>query len=1401
MATLADLLPDEDKKKNIAKVTTLDNIDKPKGITLGDIDKKQDTEDKEVGTIRSILSGVASGLFKIPEGVVSLGANLIDLGANTNTAASVEKFFAKINPFDEAAEATAAGKITETIINIGIPGGIAFKAGKTFARNALLARQNGKYVNLTGDAGQKLLKNIKDGKLTTLGKTVEYGAGAGLGGIAEGVFVGDVQEAGTFGNLLGGPTELSKTDEYNAKEALKDRLKFGIEGAAFTGILGAGAAGIKKLRNQKSGGKVITNKLDNWIDKYISQPLRARGIDPQEIFDAKTAKEGQIGKDLNIARNYTYDIDKQLDKLFPFWKRVIGDKTVRTEREVINKELNDVLLSGSGKNKTIEPIFNSIDELDTTGKPTGKKIFNVTFDEMDQSKIDAFKNKLVTKFQANSNDVDEIVNTLKDVRSGWGSLFSAAGKRLEKNSLEDFKSLMKEKVPNFLNSSYKIFDDKISKTGFQLANNYQPPRALITETTEQIKNIVKENTNGKIVLDNFEAENIVENIWKTSKLPQGFKLKSELSFTGPDFLKSSFLDKTMRQTGAIKFSELTGTTQKVIDKLLGRNENVLSTILQGTNKLSMVVRSNQYFDELLKKSNEMQIVRATQIDEFMKQGLTRSEAEKKAIAPLFVDNAEEARKIYGGTDRDIAMVGAVKSSRGVEGMQVIDPFYDPSAAIDVVSRGIKQGEAQVAKVINPLEGKWALADTVEALENIKTSFLGDGMAAQLYQNLILYPKATSQLAKTVLGPVTHLRNFMSASMFAAANGMMPFANSEAIKQARQAVQIFGRNKEGNQLYQRLLELGVVNSNVSVGDLTRLLDDVKFGSTLGQIKIFKGFMNRLNKIQQFAQDAYTAEDDFWKIFTWFGEKEKLMSAYKNAGLNLGDNILDEFGKKTGKIFNEQFLELEAANMVKNQVPNYAYVNNFIKALRQLPFGNFVSFPSEMLRTTTNIVERAINEITYKTMINGQVVSPLKGRGIQRLLGLGITTTAVPYAAVEAGKAIYNVSEDEINAMRRYVPRWSKNSTLIPTRDKDGNLEYIDFSHMNAYDTVTRPIQTIINAVQEGRADKDGLMDDFIIGLAESTKELGSPFIGESIWTEALLDVSPIRGGKTAEGRGIWNPLDTTGDKIQKALAHLGATQVPLNWKQLERLGLSLKPQDSAGRFNKYGNEFELGNELLGIVGLRNVKINPERGIEYKITDYKKGIRNARSLFTTATTKGGPITPEEIVDAYLNSNRALYQVNREFYKDIEAAKILGMTNSKVEETMINRGERKAYRAIEQNTFRPLTISQDVRQLFEKNARELGLGNPFETAYNEIQKLLQQLNRTKLDGDFFPELENPFSNLPEPTLGPAGNIPTNVLNTTPNIIGAQNITLPVQQYTSLYPNDDLAIAYLDKKKPGQK
>ena len=104
-------------------------------------------------------------------------------------------------------------------------------------------------------------------------------------------------------------------------------------------------------------------------------------------------------------------------------------------------------------------------------------------------------------------------------------------------------------------------------------------------------------------------------------------------------------------------------------------------------------------------------------------------------------------------------------------------------------------------------------------------------------------------------------------------------------------------------------------------------------------------------------------------------------------------------------------------------------------------------------------------------------------------------------------LYDVTKDEIEALRRYVPKWSKNSTLIPIRNEDGKLSYIDFSRMNAYDLLLKPIQGVINSIDSGRTDNNGIMGDFVKGLAEGTKEIASPFITSSLWVEALQDVLP------------------------------------------------------------------------------------------------------------------------------------------------------------------------------------------------------------------------------------------------------------------------------------------------------
>ena len=121
------------------------------------------------------------------------------------------------------------------------------------------------------------------------------------------------------------------------------------------------------------------------------------------------------------------------------------------------------------------------------------------------------------------------------------------------------------------------------------------------------------------------------------------------------------------------------------------------------------------------------------------------------------------------------------------------------------------------------------------------------------------------------------------------------------------------------------------------------------------------MKRFNKIKKGAEDYIPAEDDFWKIFTFLGEKSRIKDAYRKSGLSLGQEFTDMNGVK--RLFNDKTLNELSADLVRNNVPNYSYVSDFIKGLRKFPLGNFVAFPAEIMRTGTNIVETALKEINY------------------------------------------------------------------------------------------------------------------------------------------------------------------------------------------------------------------------------------------------------------------------------------------------------------------------------------------------------------------------------------------------------------------------------------------------------
>ena len=1360
-----------------------------------------DAEDNsKISTLESVLAGLGSGVIKMFEGPITLGATLIDLGADTKKAVEVEKWFAEMNPWDETAEATTAGKLTEIITSIGIPVGTAFNLSSKLAMGAIAASRSGKYLNLAGKS--KVAKNIAKGlkaergltasELTGKGKAIRLGTALGASGLVEGAVVSDVEEIGTFGDLLGGPTQIDRTDnEYSPESELVNRLKFGVEGMAFSGLLSAAGQTIKMLRSQKDAGKAVEGRWKKFLDTWARR-LRSRGAKTQEYFDAENLLTGEIAADKNAAQIAAYSIDKQIDKLFRWWKN-IGDRGAPADRKRILKEMNEALLSGSGPNKTLKPIYDQVDVLTQQGKrdkftleevlkdPALKekyteKAFRVGFGGMDEAKENILKQSLKDK-NATPEQINAIMDSLHGMRSRWGNLFSSMGRRLDQTGLDEFTKIMNQKVTQWMDSSYEVFKNN----PIRLADNYAPSRAMIKETAKQFKKIAHDK--GFKITD-LEAEKMVNEVWQTSTLPRGFKLNeaSDIMFTLPRF----FVDKSFSKQ-VIEYNHQTtlgesGLAKDLITKLLGKNENAMATILEGTNRLSTVVRRNEFYDNILNKSNEM-----------LAAGKT----------PLVVENPGFARKYLGGTGADWKMIGEkeIKSAKErVAGMQKIDPYYDSKKTLkplldEVKPTKVVKGEIQELPIINPLEGKWALNGVVDALEGADKSIMGKDFGSMLYQNLVLYPKATSQMAKTILAPFTHARNFLSASMFSAANGILPFGDSKAVRQAWTALQVAGPGtRQSNDFYQKLLRLGVVNSQVQLGDLQRLLKDVDFGATVNSIRGFNGFIKRLSKVKQFAQDAYTAEDDFWKIFTWFGEKGRLLNSYKNAGLQLGEEFVDVAGNKVR--FTEEWMEEEAARLVKNQVPNYAFVSEFIKGLRKWPIGNFVSFPAEIMRTSTNIVARSLDEIFYTVKIGkNEAATPLRGVGLQRLAGMAMVTTAAPLAAVEGGKALYNVSQDEIEAMRRYVAEWAKNSTLIPLRDEDGNLEYIDFSHMNAYDTVVRPIQTVLNAVQEGREDKDGIMDDFLIGLAQSTKELGEPFISESIWTEALQDVLPILGrkGRTADGQEIYNAdpnIDPLGTQVAKSIAHVAKSQYPLNWEQMKRIGLSMRPIDDKGRFDQYGREYEFGNEALGILGMRSVKIDPVKSLGFKIKDYKDGIRASRNIFTRATLRGGPLSPAEIVDAYINANRALYRVNREMYQDIDAAKTLGTGEDKIGDLMRARGERRAFGALTEGRFRPLSISKEIAGLFEQRFANLGMANSFDVAQDVIAAIQEILEVTPLAYEAFPDLFNPFRNLPKPNVNVGTNqlppLPNPALNTGTQYGNVNTNVNVADQYAALFPGD---------------
>ena len=240
-------------------------------------------KDNSVSTLESIFAGIGSGLIQIPKGAFSLGATLYDLGAGTNKSAEIERWFDNLTELDEKAEATTAGKLTEALVNLGVPGVYGFKLGSNLAKSAIEAKKAGNYFKLNNPALRQAADKAIE--LNTKGKLTKFAAGAVGGGLSDAVFVGDVEEMGTLGDLLGGPTELNREGpEDDPSRELINRVKFGTESVLFTGLISGAGQSIKKIADRGKDLRFSNSKIDRLLDK-VGSYVRARGGKTQEYFD------------------------------------------------------------------------------------------------------------------------------------------------------------------------------------------------------------------------------------------------------------------------------------------------------------------------------------------------------------------------------------------------------------------------------------------------------------------------------------------------------------------------------------------------------------------------------------------------------------------------------------------------------------------------------------------------------------------------------------------------------------------------------------------------------------------------------------------------------------------------------------------------------------------------------------------------------------------------------------------------------------------------------------------------------------------------------------------------------------------------------------------------------------
>ena len=1299
-----------------------------------DFAAKLDAED-DVSVFGDIATGVGAGGVGFVQGISELGASTVDLAFDTDYSRGVTESFEELKEATGLVPQTTAGEVAEAITNFGV--GIIPVLGwmsraNAAAKGTSLLKAQG-MLGKSAEAFGKRYKNILT-KVDDTGTRVNRFAGqAAVGSLAAGAADFAVSPDGmhTLSDAFDAMPEGLKTIEDTGLEGreeaarkLLNKLKVAAEGAAFTTafeLLGPTIKGASFVIGNTPGVPVIA--------RNVSFGLETLGGAIESSFPKATKKAKEVFSTARGAPREFYELTEDLGAQIDA-PEAVGMKLFTDFDKSVRNTVSLQGIYGKGKASRQDAFSSAIRFLE--GEDDALK----GYDQEVVSSATEMRN-LVTNLS------EEIYDEL-DIAVKKGDLPAEELKPVLGAIKTQFNSYLRRMYEGPMNKSYSELTQGPEKETYEAAVE-EIYRAIREEKTNAGIKVIDEE------LARQEARSFVD---EQLGFPAGSLGESGAPLSAVR-VEQIADDATLLKR---KLKEEAGSKKRV--PIYTLSDSILSSRSKRLDKapsLRGLKRERTEGREALEHRYLRTIADMSRFRETSK--FYRQIADDASMSSSMKEAVEAVNKGMPGP----MIIRPATEAEGF-GQETIDDLMKLTDAGYTILRD-DNNKAIISKY-GPLTGGLIRNDAYEAITAIQRT--PDGVFDAAW-SMALQAKGISQMGMTVLNPIGQIRNFNSNHFALMANGNI-MNGADMVDSMRIAAGKASNlaDDDFRKFYDLMGEQGLRDQSLTMNEYRSLLREGRGIDRLGASTTSEMIEKVVRAVPgvKTAEAVYAGVDNMAKTVAFAGERGKYAAAIRKAGLNVddafkladGDSVLARDFVNQGIAVRpqslsetENFLNVLAGDIVKKTMPIYSRVPEAIRAVRRVPvIGNFVAFPAENIRNSTNILNQSLKEMGYKVgdelraQIGDKAAARLERQirtiGARRAMGAYASISMIPAAIVGASKVASGMSdEDYEDFMNSEVPSYLRDHTLVILNDKPGSTEYMDLSYMMFYDYLKTPLKNAIreynNKGEIGASEAEQIMTGALAGMYGYLE----PFASEAIVAERLIDAT-VRNGRTATGASIYGVNDNPGEKAQKGFLHVLGGMEPAALKLLyEVKSTGLEKGRLVRAFTETpsatGAEYTIPEELLTLSsGLRKLETNKRQNLFYKGSEFSRNRTGSVTEFTRFA-KRNDVTQEQVEQQYTESMGDLFRAQQQLHRIVSSYRRRGMSDNTIRRSLrdanigkrdiasVMRGEFRPYRV--SNQLNKFLINEEDRQGLKRVLRRVDRGR--------MNKLYQELRGKSLEESF--------------------------------------------------------------------